>query len=124
MPRKRQQKVSDHTPDELEPGTRVCVVKKTTGSNVFECWDGSASFLVELPPRFRKLMWIRRGSFVLVKSYDTFPEGPTPKIHGELPPPVQLDTKAPPFRGGRSPSISIEEEGEDNSPLWENPNRE
>lgn len=49
--------------DELADGQRIYVVKKPAGSNLFECSDGLSEslFLIELPPRFRKVLWIRRG---------------------------------------------------------------
>lgn len=49
--------------EELADGQKIYVVKKPAGPNLFECSDGlsNALFIVELPPRFRKVLWVRRG---------------------------------------------------------------
>lgn len=63
MSRKRQQKQADDL-TELQEDQVLCIVKGTSGSNTFECSDGLAesTFNAELPPRFRKTLWIRRGN--------------------------------------------------------------
>jgi hypothetical protein len=62
MSRKRQQKQIDDV-YELQDGQALCIVRKISSANMFECWDGLAesAIVAELPPRFRKTLWIRRG---------------------------------------------------------------
>lgn len=63
MSRKRQRKQVDDI-SALQDGQVLCIVRGIAGANIFECWDGLAdsSVVAELPPRFRKTLWIRRGS--------------------------------------------------------------
>lgn len=62
MSRKRLLRQVDDT-HELQDGQVLCTVRGIASANVFECWDGLSdnTILAELPPRFRKTLWIRRG---------------------------------------------------------------
>lgn len=76
MSRKRQQKQIEEISD-VEEGQKLCLVKGVAGANIFECSDGvsEASLLAELPPRFRKSIWIRRGQSANDLFFD---HGPSP----------------------------------------------
>ncbi|KAF8316852.1 nucleic acid-binding protein [Clavulina sp. PMI_390] len=72
MSRKRQQKQVDEF-EGIGEGQILCIVRSPAGANSFECSDGvsSESILAELPARFRKTLWIRRGSFVIVETLES-----------------------------------------------------
>jgi len=40
--------------------------------------------VIELPPRFRKSMWIRRGSFIVIDIFETTEETSSSKLDGEV----------------------------------------
>lgn len=54
-------------PDTLPPTHVLARISKAAGSNLYnaEQADGKA-LLVELEPRFRSTIWIKRGSYVVV----------------------------------------------------------
>ncbi|EJU06255.1 hypothetical protein DACRYDRAFT_12978 [Dacryopinax primogenitus] len=55
------------SPDSFAPNQVICLVGQSKGSNVFEVTDVTGqTLLVELPSKFRKSVWIRRGSYVIV----------------------------------------------------------
>lgn len=62
MSRKRQQKHADDI-YELKGSQVLCIVRGIASANMVECWDGisDGTIVAELPPRFRKTLWIRRG---------------------------------------------------------------
>jgi len=39
---------------------------------------------IELPPRFRKSLWIRRGSFIVINIFETTEETSSSKLDGEV----------------------------------------
>ncbi|KAF8341628.1 uncharacterized protein EI90DRAFT_3012143 [Cantharellus anzutake] len=85
MPRKRPQNTDEiDSPADLVQNQRICVVKKFLGSNLYECWDGEATLSIELPPRFRKSIWMRRGSSVVVTLFETTEETSSSKLDGEI----------------------------------------
>lgn len=111
MSRRRQQKQADDL-TELQEDQVLCVVKGTSGSNTFECSDGlsDSTFIAELPPRFRKTLWIRRGdlrdsherlnailigyklgSYVIVTLHKNSPEDLSDKLRGEIAAVLQAD---------------------------------
>ncbi|KAL5341563.1 hypothetical protein BJX70DRAFT_395629 [Aspergillus crustosus] len=54
-------------PDELAPGYQIARVIKATGNNVYSIeFPSKRTALVELPPKFRSTIWMKRGSFVVV----------------------------------------------------------
>ena len=75
-------------PDTLAQGQLICKVDSICGNNIYSVvcppvasttTDSSlgapglksgSKVLVELPPRFRNTLWIRRGGFVLVDTHD------------------------------------------------------
>lgn len=62
MSKKRQQKQIEEI-TELQADQKLCIVKGVISANVFECSDGisDVNITAELPQRFRKTIWIRRG---------------------------------------------------------------
>lgn len=111
MSRKRQGREAEEV-DGLAEGQKIYVVKKPAGPNLFECSDGLSEslFVVELPPRFRKVLWIRRGlvyadlsskfmselcmlgSYVIVSPFGTVEGQSNEKIHdGEIATVIQPD---------------------------------
>lgn len=53
---------------DLQPGETINRVVSLRGSNVIEVEDeGSARTLCLLPAKFNKILWIRKGSFVVVE---------------------------------------------------------
>jgi probable RNA-binding protein EIF1AD len=66
MGRKSQQQVSE-VPDLLGDSQQIAQVTTINGNNIYTVKTTSAEgILVELPPRFRNTMWIRRGGYVLI----------------------------------------------------------
>lgn len=56
-------------PAVLESGCLICRVVKAEGKNLYSVEDPKGqSLLVELPPRFRSSIWIKRNSFVVVNT--------------------------------------------------------
>ena len=55
-------------PSSLDAGHLIAVVKKAEGNNLYsvEVPSGKEPLLVELPPRFRSQIWIKRGGYVVV----------------------------------------------------------
>jgi len=82
MARKRQIQSQSLDLPELKEGQILCQVQgPPKGSSLFDAWDGSELHLVELPARFRKSAWIKRGSYVIVELVTT---SSTSKINGEI----------------------------------------
>ncbi|ORY85598.1 hypothetical protein BCR37DRAFT_391367 [Protomyces lactucae-debilis] len=66
MGRKGQQQATE-VPDSLEPSQQIAQVTTINGNNIYTVRTTTAEgILVELPPRFRNTMWIRRGGYVLM----------------------------------------------------------
>ncbi|KDQ20723.1 hypothetical protein BOTBODRAFT_26739 [Botryobasidium botryosum FD-172 SS1] len=136
---------------ELKEKQILCQVQgPPKGSNHFDVWDGSELRVAELPARFRKSAWIKRGSYVIVELVDT---SSTSKINGEI---IQVllaehvkewkkrgdwplpdgeedlagkpDTEAA-ERESSEETVQIVDKSQDSDvetdeePLWENPNR-
>jgi hypothetical protein len=82
MPRKGTSRNATLEAPELIPGKRMlCKIRgPQRGSNIFEAFDGESSFLVSLPGRYRKALWVRSGSHVIVELI----EGSELKICGEI----------------------------------------
>ncbi|KAI9660206.1 MAG: hypothetical protein M1831_003513 [Alyxoria varia] len=59
---------SESPPDSLPGGQKIVRVLKPAGSNLYNVEEPSTpgSLLVEMPSRFRSMMWVKKGSFVLV----------------------------------------------------------
>ncbi|KAI5062969.1 hypothetical protein GOP47_0021516 [Adiantum capillus-veneris] len=56
---------------ELQPGQTIRRVISLRGSNIIEVEDeGNATTLCLLPAKFNKILWIRKGSFVVVEEGD------------------------------------------------------
>ena len=55
-------------PITLDPGHLLARVRKAEGNNLYtvEPPSGKEPLLVELPPRFRSQIWIKRGGYVVV----------------------------------------------------------
>jgi len=132
---------------ELKEGQILCQIQgPPRGSNLFDAWDGKDIHIVELPARFRKSAWIKRGSHIIVELSN---RDPSSKIHGEIihvllaehvkqwkkrgdwmlpdePAPAEEVELA---EDGKSleASSDIADQGSDadsdEEPLWENPNR-
>lgn len=66
---------------ELVPGkTILCKIQGTPrGGNIFEATTGDEFYLVQLPNRFRKSLWIKPGSIVIVELVDE-----SSKVRGEI----------------------------------------
>lgn len=90
----QQQSLLAGPPDELSTNEKIAKVNVINGNNVFTVTlpsnadevdntaSGDSQVLVELPPKFRNSMWVRRGGFVLVNC-STF-EGRANKLAGEI----------------------------------------
>jgi len=51
----------------LRAGDAVALIARGAGANLFEVvFDGGARSLAMLPSKFRKLVWLKRGDFVIV----------------------------------------------------------
>ena len=61
---------SENPPESLLDGQKIMRVLKPAGSNLYSVEEPSksGSLLVEMPSRLRSMMWVKRGSFVLVDS--------------------------------------------------------
>ncbi|EEB08824.1 translation initiation factor eIF1A-like protein [Schizosaccharomyces japonicus yFS275] len=54
-------------PDHLEENQLIARVTALRGSSLFEVTDPAGStLLVEMPPKFRKSVWVKRGGYVLL----------------------------------------------------------
>ncbi|KAI4165498.1 MAG: hypothetical protein LQ342_000908 [Letrouitia transgressa] len=54
-------------PVRLEEGLLIARIKKAEGNSLYEVeLPSKEALLVELPPKFRSQIWIKRGSFVVV----------------------------------------------------------
>ncbi|KAL9610735.1 MAG: hypothetical protein Q9167_004598 [Letrouitia subvulpina] len=54
-------------PARLEEGHVIARIKKIEGNSLYDVeLPSKEALLVELPPRFRSQIWIKRGSFVIV----------------------------------------------------------
>ncbi|KAK3319135.1 hypothetical protein B0H66DRAFT_257759 [Apodospora peruviana] len=54
-------------PDELTPTQSVARVVKAEGNSLYTCaLPNTKTIVVELEPRFRNAIWIKRGGYVLV----------------------------------------------------------
>jgi probable RNA-binding protein EIF1AD len=61
--------ITSHPPDELSESQTIARIVKATGNNLYSVTLPSGeNILVELPGKFRNLVWLRRGGFVLVDS--------------------------------------------------------
>jgi probable RNA-binding protein EIF1AD len=71
-PRSKIQETADLTsspPPTLSSTQTLCRVIKATGNNLFSVHTPTnKTLLVELPAQFRNLIWLKRGSYVLVDS--------------------------------------------------------
>lgn len=55
-----------HPPARLEEGLVIARIKKIEGNSLYEVeLPSKEALLVELPPKFRSQIWIKRGSFVV-----------------------------------------------------------
>ena len=69
-------------PDELTDSQRIAKVDQVMGNNLYQIiLPDDSKRLVELPPKFRSTMWIRRGGYVVID--DTGNERNN-KIDGEI----------------------------------------
>ncbi|KAI1311287.1 putative RNA-binding protein eif1ad [Mortierella claussenii] len=67
---------------ELEEGQRFARVLGTRGKNVHEVqYDSGEELLVNLPPKFRSLVWVKRGSYVVIQSAE---EEDKTKVAGDI----------------------------------------
>lgn len=127
-------------PAELLPSQRIGKVETINGNNIYtillpdlersgESTDKVGSgHLVELPPRFRNSMWIRRGGFVLVDCAAF--EGRENKLTGEIMTVIH-DEKSwrkmsywpLQFKKEEIPMPSVDSDDEDGSMTGGNPNR-
>ncbi len=71
-------------PSALDEGHAIARVKKAEGNNLYlvELPSAKDPLLVELPPRFRSQIWIKRGGYVVVDTYAF--EGRDNKLSGEI----------------------------------------
>ena len=76
-----------HTPPELLTSTqKITRIVKGEGNNLFlvQPAEGGEPLLVELQPRFRSSLWLRRGGFVLVDTDRAALGERENKIRGEI----------------------------------------
>jgi probable RNA-binding protein EIF1AD len=85
-PKRSVQATADDTstpPSALTPTQSIARVVKATGNHLYECTlPNGKEILVELPPRFRNTIWIKRGGYVLVDTKDA--DVRDNKINGEI----------------------------------------
>lgn len=85
-PRRKLQATVQETltpPDELKDSQSIAKIKGAAGNNLYNVeLPGSRQLLVELDPRFRSTIWLKRGGFVLVDTA-TLAERDN-KINGEI----------------------------------------
>jgi probable RNA-binding protein EIF1AD len=78
---KHQQQVDPDPPSQLESTQNIACVTKINGNGLYTVELPSATeLLVELPARFRKAIWVRRGGYVLIDT-NGYTEG---KVAGEI----------------------------------------
>ncbi|KAG0317473.1 putative RNA-binding protein eif1ad [Dissophora globulifera] len=67
---------------ELEEGQRFARVLGTRGKNVHDVqFSDGDELLVNLPPKFRSLVWVKRGSYVIIQPAD---EDDRTKVGGDI----------------------------------------
>ncbi|KAF8938542.1 putative RNA-binding protein eif1ad [Haplosporangium gracile] len=67
---------------ELEEGQRFARVLGTRGKNVHEVqFSDNQELLVNLPPKFRSLVWVKRGSYVIIEPAE---EEDKTKVGGDI----------------------------------------
>lgn len=72
-------------PDELTPTQSLARVVKAEGNSLYTCaLPNTKPILVELEPRFRNTMWIRRGGYVLVDMASRDERPPNSRVVGEI----------------------------------------
>jgi probable RNA-binding protein EIF1AD len=78
--------ITTSPPENLSDTQGIARVVKATGNNLYQVTlSSSESVLVELPSKFRNLVWIKRGGFVVVDSNgENLAEGRDNKIWGEI----------------------------------------
>jgi probable RNA-binding protein EIF1AD len=57
---------TSNPPDELTPTQLIARVIKGEGNSLYSCVLPDQTILVELEPRFRNTIWIKRGGYVLI----------------------------------------------------------
>lgn len=84
-PRRKLQETVEETltpPDELSEGQFLARIQNAAGNNLYNVELASEkSLLVELHPRFRSKIWLKRGGYVLI---DTTTLERDNKIEGEI----------------------------------------
>ncbi|KAK0643876.1 hypothetical protein B0T16DRAFT_459972 [Cercophora newfieldiana] len=72
-------------PDELTESQSVARVVKAEGNNLYTCaLPNTKTIVVELEPRFRNTIWIKRGGYVLVDLASAEERGPGSRVVGEI----------------------------------------
>ncbi|KAF9909174.1 putative RNA-binding protein eif1ad [Lobosporangium transversale] len=67
---------------ELEEGQRFARVTNARGNNIHEVqYQDGQGLLVNLPPKFRNLVWVKRGSYVIIQPAD---EEDKTKVAGDI----------------------------------------
>ncbi|KAF9179720.1 putative RNA-binding protein eif1ad [Haplosporangium sp. Z 767] len=67
---------------ELEEGQRFARVLATRGKNIHEVqFSDGEELLVNLPPKFRSLVWVKRGSYVIIEPAE---EQDRTKVGGDI----------------------------------------
>ncbi|KAG0198158.1 hypothetical protein BGX28_008385 [Mortierella sp. GBA30] len=81
---RRKQATSDILTDvpELEEGQRFARVLGSRGKNIHEVqFPDGEELLVNLPPKFRSLVWVKRGSYVIIEPAE---EDDKTKVGGDI----------------------------------------
>ncbi|KAF9966011.1 hypothetical protein BGZ70_003555 [Mortierella alpina] len=67
---------------ELEEGQRFARVLGSRGKNIHEVqFQNGEELLVNLPPKFRSLVWVKRGSYVIIEPAE---EADKTKVEGDI----------------------------------------
>ncbi|KAF9436612.1 hypothetical protein BGZ76_003453 [Entomortierella beljakovae] len=67
---------------ELEEGQQFARVLASRGKNIHEVqYKNGEDLLVNLPPKFRSLVWVKRGSYVIIQPAD---EQDKTKVSGDI----------------------------------------
>jgi len=76
---------SETPPDELTDAQSVARVVKAEGNNLYTCaLPNAKTIIVELEPRFRNTIWIKRGGYVLVDLASADERPPNSRVVGEI----------------------------------------
>ena len=76
---------SVNPPDELTPTQSLARVVKAEGNNLYTCeLPNNKTVVLELEPRFRNTIWLKRGGYVLVDVASAEERKDSSRVVGEI----------------------------------------